>query len=167
VSAEAPCRYPPAASSPASSPPSPRRAARAAGPPLTVEGIEHVKLRAASAPASAVFYRSLFGGDVIRLRNSTLPSQPRTDEFFLKIGPPPFPYLMLAQIRNGERPGIDHISLLAGDEVAARRALEAAEIPLYLPKEYGVRLRGPDGTLIELMFHPTYGHARRSRPSPA
>ncbi|HTX38608.1 MAG TPA: hypothetical protein VME43_26460, partial [Bryobacteraceae bacterium] len=57
---------------------------------LSVSGLDHLKVRVASAGASAMFYYSLFGGDLVPLRNS-FPDSPRADEFFLKVGAPPLP----------------------------------------------------------------------------
>src|SRR3569832_1414623 len=84
--------------------------AAAQGPALE---LDHIKLRVVNSGMSAMFYHSLFGGELVPLRNSTLNSQPNVEEFFLKLGAADFPYLMCAQLRAGETPGLDHISILA------------------------------------------------------
>lgn len=100
---------------------------------LSVSGLDHLKVRVASAGASAMFYYSLFGGDLVPVRNSTFPDSPRADEFFLKVGVPPFPYLMLRPLRVGESPGLDHLSVLADDIVAARSILARNGVSLINP----------------------------------
>jgi catechol 2,3-dioxygenase-like lactoylglutathione lyase family enzyme len=122
---------------------------------LTVAGVDHLKFRVASAGASALFYSSLFGGEIVALRNSTFQDSPQTDEIFLHIGEQPGPYLMFATVRSGEQPGLDHISLLAGPLSAARPNLERAGIPLIKPDQWGIWFRDPDNNLIELIYGPT------------
>ena len=123
---------------------------------LPVSGVDHLKVRVASAGVSAMFYYGLFGGDIVPVRSSTLPGSPLVDAFFLKIGVPPFPYLMLAQLRAGESPGLDHLSILADGIAAARSTLVRNGIPLINPDQ-GLWFRDLDGTLIELMARPTWG----------
>ena len=130
-------------------------------PMLSVSGVDHLKLRVASAGASAMFYYDLFGGDIVSVRNSTLPDSPRVDEFFLKIGVTPFPYLMLSQITPGELPGLDHLAVLADNPVAMRPVLERNGISLINPA-HGLRVRDADGTLIELVARPTWGGTAQS-----
>jgi hypothetical protein len=125
-------------------------------PILSVSGVDHIKLRVANAGASAMFYYGLFGGDVVPVRNSTFRNSLRVDEVFLKIGAPPFPYLMLSGIREGESPGLDHLSVLAGNPVAARATLTRKGISLIDPGQ-GLWFRDTDGMLIELMAGPTWG----------
>jgi hypothetical protein len=119
-------------------------------PVLSVSGVDHLKVRVASAGASAMFYHGLFGGDILPVSNSTFPDSPKVDEFFLKIGVPPFPYLMVSQIRGGESAGLDHLSLLVGDLVVARSTLARNGISLINPDQ-GLWFRDNGGTLLELM----------------
>ena len=128
---------------------------------LAVSGIDHLKVRVASAGASAMFYYDLLGGDIVSVRNSTLPDSPRVDEFFLKIGVSPFPYLMLSQIHTGESPGLDHLAVLAGNPLAIRPILEHNRVSLINPDQ-GLSVRDADGTLIELMERPTWGGTAQS-----
>jgi catechol 2,3-dioxygenase-like lactoylglutathione lyase family enzyme len=132
------------------------RTLRSEEPLLSVSGVDHLKVRVASAGASAMFYYGLFGGDILPVSNSTFPDSPNVDEFFLKIGVPPFPYLMLSQIRGGESTGLDHLSLLASDLVAARSTLARNGISLVNPDK-GLWFRDNGGTLIELMAGSTWG----------
>jgi hypothetical protein len=125
-------------------------------PILSVSGVDHIKVRVANAGASAMFYYGLFGGDIVPVRNSTFPNSSPVDEVFLKIGAHPFPYLMLSGIREGESPALDHLSVLAGNSVAARAVLARNGIPLIDPGQ-GLWFRDTDGTLIELMAAPTWG----------
>jgi catechol 2,3-dioxygenase-like lactoylglutathione lyase family enzyme len=115
------------------------RILRAEEPRLSVSGLDHLKVRVASAGAAAMFYYHLFGGDIIFVRNSTHPDSPLVDEFFLKIGQPAYPYLMLSQLGGGVLPGLDHLSLLA--------------------EANGRDVTDPDGAMIELMARPTWGLA--------
>jgi catechol 2,3-dioxygenase-like lactoylglutathione lyase family enzyme len=139
------------------------RTLRGAEPVLSVSGVDHLKVRVASAGASAMFYYCLFGGDIFPVNNSTFPGSPKVDECFLKIGVSPFPYLMLSQIRSGESTGLDHLSLLAGDLVAARSTLTRNGISLIDPDQ-GLWFRDNGGTLIELMAASTWGlQAREMR----
>jgi hypothetical protein len=141
------------------------RTLRSDEPVLSVSGVDHLKVRVASAGASAMFYYGLFGGDIVPVSNSTFPDSPRVDEFFLKIGVPPFPYLMLSQIRGGESTGLDHLSLLAGDLVAARSTLTRNGISLINPDQ-GLWFRDHGGTLIELMAGPTWSLQAQSMRLP-
>jgi catechol 2,3-dioxygenase-like lactoylglutathione lyase family enzyme len=141
------------------------RTLRSAAPILSVSGVDHLKVRVASAGASAMFYYGLFGGDIVPVRNTTFPSSPLVDEVFFKIGAPPFPYLMLSGIRGGESPGLDHLSVLAGNPVLARATLTANGISLIDPAQ-GLWFRDPDGTLIELMPGPTWGLQAQSMRLP-
>lgn len=141
------------------------RALRSGEPILSVSGVDHLKIRVASAGASAMFYYGLFGGDLVPVRNSTFPGSPQVDEFFLKIGASPFPYLMLSQVSGGESPGLDHLSVLAGDLVAARSMLARNGIPVINPTQ-GLWFRDPGATLIELMAAPTWGLQAQSMRLP-
>jgi catechol 2,3-dioxygenase-like lactoylglutathione lyase family enzyme len=130
-------------------------------PMLTVSGVDHLKMRVANSGASAIFYYDVFGGEIVSVRNSTLPGSPLTNEFFLKIGVPRFPYLMLAQIRDGETPGLDHFSVLIGDPAAVHPAMVRNGVSLIHPDQ-GLWFRDVDGTLIEVMASPTWGGAAES-----
>ncbi len=125
-------------------------------PILSVSGVDHIKVRVANAGASAMFYYGLFGCDAVPARNSTFPDSPEVDEVFLKIGGPSFPFLMLSEVRKGESPGLDHLSILVGDLAAARATLARNGIALAGPKP-GVWFQDTDGTLIEMMAGPTWG----------
>ena len=127
---------------------------------LSVSGMDHFKLRVASAGASAMFYYDLFGGDVVSVRNSTLPDSPRVNEFFLKISKAPFPYLMLSQITPGELPGLDHLAILADNAQAMRPVLERSAS--LISPDQGLRVRDADGMVIELMTRPTWGGTAQS-----
>jgi hypothetical protein len=94
------------------------------------------------------------------------PGSSQVDEFFLKMGAPRFPYLMLSQIRGGESPGLDHLSVLVGDLVAARSTLARNGISLVEPHE-GLWFRDKDDTLIELMASPTWSLPAQSMRLPA
>lgn len=137
-------------------------------PILAVSGVDHIKVRVANAGVSAMFYYALFGGDIVPVRNSTFPNSPQVDEVFLKIGAPPFPYLVLSGIRKGESPGLDHLSVLAGNAMVARATLARNGITLIDP-DRGLWFRDTDGTLIELMANPTWGLQAQSirRPVPS
>jgi len=117
--------------------------------------LEHIKLRVVNSGVSALFYHSLFGGELRLLHNSTLASQTRVDEVFLKVGAATFPYLMFASLRDGETPGLDHIAILA-DPAAAREAAVRAGGRLVDPDGYGLRVNDVDGTMIEVMNQPTW-----------
>jgi catechol 2,3-dioxygenase-like lactoylglutathione lyase family enzyme len=125
-----------------------------AEPVLTVAGIDHLKLRVANSGASTLFLDGLFGGQVVSLRNATFPDSPPRDEFLLHLGAQPGPYLMLATVRSGEQPGLDHLSLLAGPIAAARASLERAGVSLMKPDQHGAWFHDPDGGLIELIYPP-------------
>jgi hypothetical protein len=131
------------------------RALRADAPALSVTGIDHLKLRVANSGASALFYYGLFGGEIAALRNSTFPDSPLVDEFFLRIGEQPGPYLMLSGLRAGEKTGLDHLSLLAGPLPAARSILERNGISVIKPDQSGLWFRDPGDNLIELIYGPT------------
>lgn len=132
---------------------------------VSVSGLDHLKVRVASAGASAMFYYSLFGGDIVPVRNSTFPDSPEADELFLRIGVPPFPYLMLARLRVGESPGLDHLSVLADDVVAARSIVARNGISLINPNQ-GLWFHDLDGILIELMPRRTWGLQAQSMRLP-
>src|SRR5215831_1261806 len=102
-------------------------------PALSALGVDHLKFRVANAGAAAVFYYQLFGGEVIPVSNSTMPDQPRVDELFLRLGSPPYPYLMFSQLRAGEQTGLDHLSMLAATGPAVRSALEGNGVALIDP----------------------------------
>jgi hypothetical protein len=110
--------------------------------------VDHLKLRVANSGASALFYDSLFGGEIISVRNSTLPDSPLVDEFFLKIGAPTFPFLIFAQVRAGELPGLDHVSLMVEDPVAVRSSLKRHGVSLIPPGNW---FHDPDHNLMEIM----------------
>jgi catechol 2,3-dioxygenase-like lactoylglutathione lyase family enzyme len=141
------------------------RTLRGDEPALSVSGVDPLKVRVASAGASAMFYYGLFGGDIVPLSNSTFPDSPQADEFFLKIGAPPFPYLILSRIGSGESTGLDHFSLLAGDLLAARSTLARNGISLINPGQ-GLWFRDNGGTLIELMTGSTWGLQAQSMRLP-
>jgi catechol 2,3-dioxygenase-like lactoylglutathione lyase family enzyme len=132
------------------------RALHADWPLVAVSGVDHLKLRVASSGASAMFYYGLFGAELLPLRNSTFPDSTLVEEFFLKIGASPLPFLMLSQIRPAESPGLDHVSLLAADFEAARSTLARNRVPLVDP-DHGLWIRDADGTLIEFMPRPMWG----------
>jgi catechol 2,3-dioxygenase-like lactoylglutathione lyase family enzyme len=131
-------------------------------------GLDHLKVRVASGGASALFYYGLFGGDIVRVENSTLPRDTPVDEFFLKIGLAPYPYLMLSQMRAGESAGFDHMAILVENALAARALLERRRVAV-VDSDPGVRVRDVDGGLIELFVRPTWGETGESirRPLPA
>jgi catechol 2,3-dioxygenase-like lactoylglutathione lyase family enzyme len=131
-----------------------RAALRADQPGPPISGVDHIKLRVANSGASAMFYYGLFGGQIIAVSNSTLPDTAPVDEFFLRIGAPRFPYLMFAQVRADERPGLDHVSFLVSDLAAVRSTLERSGVS---PIQSGYWFRDADGALIELMQAPTFG----------
>jgi len=131
-----------------------RGALRADDAKALVSGVDHLKLRVANSGASMMFYYGLFGGEIIAAHNSTLPDTPLVNEFFLKIGAPRFPYLVFAQVRADELPGLDHISFLVSDSVAIRSSLEHHGVPLMEPGQW---FRDADSTLVELMPSPTFG----------
>jgi hypothetical protein len=133
----------------------------AQGPALE---LEHIKLRVVNSGVSALFYRSLFGGDVRSLRNSTLSSQTRVDEFFLRVGAAEYPYLMFTQLRDGETPGLDHISMLC-DIAAARESAVRAGAVLVEPNGYGLRVQDVDGTMVEVMGAPSWRNTGLTLPS--
>jgi hypothetical protein len=143
------------------------RGLRGGEPMLAVSGLDHLKVRVASAGASAWFYSGLFGGEIVRVQNSTLPGDTPVDEFFLKIGSAPYPYLMFSQMRAGESPGFDHMAMLAANALAARAMLEPRSVAV-LDSDAGVRVRDVDGGLIELFERPTWGGTGESirRPLP-
>jgi catechol 2,3-dioxygenase-like lactoylglutathione lyase family enzyme len=129
-------------------------ALRAEDPKPAASGVDHVKLRVANSGASALFYYSLFGGEIISVRNSTLPDSPLVTEFFLKIGGLHFPYLVFAQVRAGELPGLDHISLLVDDPSAVRATLVQRGVSLIPPGDW---FHDADRNLLELMSGPSFG----------
>ena len=129
-------------------------ALRAEDPKPAASGVDHVKLRVANSGASAMFYYSLFGGEIVSVRNSTLPDSPLVTEFFLKIGGLHFPYLVFAQVRAGELPGLDHISFLVDDPGAVRATLVRQGVTLIPPGDW---FHDADGNLMELMRGPSFG----------
>jgi catechol 2,3-dioxygenase-like lactoylglutathione lyase family enzyme len=131
------------------------RTLRGDEPTLTVSGVDHIKLRVASAGDSAVFYFGLFGADILFLRNSTFPGSPLVDEFFMKLGAASFPYLMLSQVSGSEVPGLDHLSLILQNPASFRPTLERKGISPIHPDK-GLWVRDADGTLIEFMPRPTW-----------
>jgi hypothetical protein len=141
------------------------RILRAGQAMLPVSGMDHLKVRVASAGASAMFYSGLFDADLIAVRNTTFPGSPEVLEFFLKIGGTPAPYLMLSQVRTGESPGLDHLSLLAGDVPTARAILVRNGISLIDP-DRGLWFRDTDGTSIELMPVPSWNIQAQSMRLP-
>jgi hypothetical protein len=120
--------------------------------------LEHIKIRVVSSSASAVFYHSLFGGELRMVRNSTLASQTRVEELYVKLGAADFPYLMFAQLREGESPGLDHIAIL-GNTIEAREAAARAGASVVDPNGPGFRVKDVDGTLIEVLDQPTWPYS--------
>jgi len=101
-------------------------------------GVDHFKLKVVNAGASAMFYYDLFGGEVVSVRNGTMPESPMVDEFFLKVGDAAFPYLMLSQMAALDQPGLEHLAVLVNGSGITR-------------------IWDADGRLVEIMSRPTWG----------
>ena len=137
------------------------RGLQGAEPMLAVSGLDHFKVRVASAGASAIFYYGLFGGDMVRVQNSTMPGDTTVEEFFLKMGSAPYPYLMFSQVKAGESPGFEHMAVLAENARAARAVFELRRVAV-VDAGPGVMVRDVDGSLIEFFARPTWGETAES-----
>lgn len=98
---------------------------------------------------------------MVRVQNSTMPGDTTVEEFFLKMGSAPYPYLMFSQVKAGESPGFEHMAVLAENARAARAVFELRRVAV-VDAGPGVMVRDVDGSLIEFFTRPTWGETAES-----
>src|SRR6185436_19134800 len=116
------------------------REARADGGLLRATRVDHVALAVGDVDKALVFYRSLFGNEVLK--------DSRTPRRYLRLGPC---YMAIAPAAAGEAKRIDHVGIgIANFEGSAVKAsLEGAGFKAR-QSDLGVFVEDPDG--ISLQF---------------
>lgn len=130
------------------------RQARADGGLLRASRVDHVALAVGDIDKALVFYRSLFGNEVLK--------DSRTERRYLRLGPC---YLAIAPAAAGEAKRIDHIGIgITGFNASATKtSLERAGLKVR-ESELGVFVEDPDGLTIQVWADESWKQLRNVGP---
>jgi catechol 2,3-dioxygenase-like lactoylglutathione lyase family enzyme len=128
--------------------------ARAEGGLLRATRVDHVSLAVGDIDKALVFYRTLFGNEVLK--------DSRTPRRYLRLGPC---YLAMAPAAAGEAKRIDHIGIgiASFDASALKSSLERAGFPVR-QSDLGLFVQDPDGTSIQLWADESWKQLRNAAP---
>jgi len=130
------------------------RQARADSGLLRATRVDHVSLAVGDVDKALVFYRSLFGNEVLK--------DSRTARRYLRLGPC---YMAIAPVAAGESKRIDHIGLgIANFDASALKAsLERAGLKVR-QSDVGLFVEDPDGTSIQMWADESWKQLRNAAP---
>lgn len=130
------------------------RQARADGGLLSATRVDHVALAVGDIDKALVFYRSLFGNEVLK--------DSRTARRYLRLGPC---YMAIAPVAGGEAKRIDHVGIgIANFNASAlKRSLEGAGFKVR-ESEVGLFVEDPDGASIQMWADESWKQLRNSAP---
>ena len=128
------------------------RQARADGGLLRAIRVDHVALAVGDIDRALVFYRSLFGNEVLK--------DNRTPRRYLRLGPC---YMAIAPVAAGEAKRIDHIGIGIANfnGSALKTSLEGAGFKVR-QSEVGLFVEDPDGTSIQLWADESWKQLRNT-----
>src|SRR6476646_7963420 len=126
--------------------------ARADGGLLRAKRVDHVALAVVDIDKALVFYRSLFGNEVLK--------DSRTARRYLRLGPC---YMAIAPAAAGEAKRIDHIGIGIASFNAStlKTSLEAAGFKVR-ESDLGLFVEDPDGTSIQLWADESWKQLRNA-----
>jgi catechol 2,3-dioxygenase-like lactoylglutathione lyase family enzyme len=130
------------------------RQARADAGLLRATRVDHVALAVGDIEKALVFYRRLFGNEVLK--------DSRTPRRYLRLGPC---YMAIAPAPAGEAKRIDHIGIgIANFNASALKApLEGAGFKVR-QSDLGLFLEDPDGTSIQIWADESWKQLRNTAP---
>jgi catechol 2,3-dioxygenase-like lactoylglutathione lyase family enzyme len=130
------------------------RRARAAGGLLPATRVDHVALAVGDIDKALVFYRSLFGNEVLK--------DSRTARRYLRLGPC---YMAIAPAAAGEAKRIDHVGIgIANFNASAlKTSLEGAGFKVR-ESDLGLFVADPDGTSIQIWADESWKQLRNTAP---
>lgn len=130
------------------------RQARADGGLLHASRVDHVALAVNDIDKSLVFYRSLFGNEVLK--------DSRTPRRYLRLGPC---YMAIAPPAAGQTPRIDHFAIGIANFNAStlKTSLEAAGFKVR-ESDVGLFIEDPDGTSIQMWSDESWKQLRNAAP---
>src|SRR4051812_42080383 len=128
--------------------------ARADGGLLRASRVDHVALAVGDVDKALVFYRSLFGNEVLK--------DSRTPRRYLRLGPS---YMAIAPAAAGEAKRIHHIGIgIAGFNASAlKTSLEGAGFKVR-ESDVGVFIEDPDGASIQIWADESWKQLRNAEP---
>jgi hypothetical protein len=128
------------------------RGARADGGLLHVTRVDHVALAVEDIDNALVFYRSLFGNEVLK--------DSRTARRYLRLGPC---YMAIAPAAAGEAKRIDHIGIGIANFNAStlKTSLEGAGFKVR-ESNLGLFVADPDGTSLQIWVDESWKQLRNS-----
>ena len=128
------------------------RQARADGGLLRASRVDHVSLAVGNIDKALVFYRSLFGNEVLKDRTSL--------RRYLRLGPC---YMAIAPAAAGEAKRIDHfgIGVANFNASALKTSLEGAGFKVR-QSDVGLFLEDPDGTNIQIWADESWKQLRNT-----
>ena len=132
------------------------RQARADGGLLRATRVDHVALAVGDVDKALVFYRSLFGNEVLK--------DSRTPRRYLRLGPC---YLAIAPTAAGEAKRINHIGIGVADfnAPALKTSLGGAGFKVR-ESDLGIFIEDPDGTSIQIWTNESWNQLRNAEPDP-
>src|SRR3954453_23916304 len=130
------------------------RQARADGGLLHATRVDHVALAVGDIDKALVFYRSLYGNEVLK--------DSRTPRRYLRLGPC---YMAIAPAAAGETKRIDHVGIgIANFNAAAlKTSLEGAGFKVR-ESDVGVFVEDPDGASIQIWADESWKQLRNTAP---
>jgi catechol 2,3-dioxygenase-like lactoylglutathione lyase family enzyme len=130
------------------------REARADGGLLRATRVDHVSLAVGDIDKALVFYRSLFGNEVLK--------DSRTARRYLRLGPS---YMAIAPAAAGEAKRIDHVGIGMANFNAStlKTSLEGAGFKVR-ESDLGLFVEDPDGTSIQLWADESWKQLRNAAP---
>jgi catechol 2,3-dioxygenase-like lactoylglutathione lyase family enzyme len=128
--------------------------ARADGGLLRATRVDHVSLAVGDIDKALVFYRSLFGNEVLK--------DSRTARRYLRLGPC---YMAMAPVAAGETKRIDHVGIGIANFNAStlKTSLEAAGFKVR-ESDLGLFVADPDGTSIQIWADESWKQLRNAAP---
>ncbi len=128
--------------------------ARAEGGPYRITRVDHVALAVGDIDKSMLFYRRLFGNEVLK--------DARTPRRFLRLGPC---YMAIAPAGAGESKRIDHFSIAIEDlnTASMKSALENAGMKVR-ESNVGLFIQDPDGTSIQFSADQSWKQLNNAAP---
>src|SRR5215467_13879489 len=130
------------------------RPARAEGGLLRATRGDHVSLAVGDIDKALVFYRSLFGNEVLK--------DSRTPRRYLRLGPS---YMAIAPAAAGEAKRIDHVGIGIANFNAAtlKTSLEGAGFKVR-ESNLGLFVADPDGASIQIWADESWKQLRNTAP---
>ena len=130
------------------------RPARADGGLLRATRVDHVSVAVGDIDRALVFYRSLFGNEVLK--------DSRTPRRFLRLGPS---YMAIAPAAAGDAKRIDHIGIGIANfnGPALKPSLEGAGFKVR-ESDLGLFLEDPDGASVQIWADESWKQLRNAAP---